>query len=253
MSSSGKGQNEKIKMVDVLKSCLFIFGAGGIAYAIFNKDIDLTGRIFCSLLGVLLCATALVSAIRWVAISLLAFGVGCAGIPNIVLENGEFDLSSLLTVVTLFAVSILFGYKAFRHFRFNRISNISLAQIDAMSGLEFEHYTAKLLKKLGYKNVSVTKASGDQGIDVLAEKDSICYAIQCKNYANKLDNTPVQEAFAGKQFYGCDVGVVITNSTFTEGASELAGSTGVLLWDRLTLQEMILSAKKQRRNTTAGK
>lgn len=37
---------------------------------------------------------------------------------------------------------------------------------------------------------------------------------------------------AGKAYYKCHVGVVMTNSTFTLGAKQLADATGILLWDR---------------------
>lgn len=114
-----------------------------------------------------------------------------------------------------------------------------VSEIDGMEGHEFEHYCANLLKKNGFLNVSVTRGSGDQGVDVLAEKDGVKYAVQCKNYASALGNTPVQEVNAGKIYYKCHVGVVMTNSTFTSGARELAAATGVLLWDRTVLQNMM--------------
>lgn len=112
---------------------------------------------------------------------------------------------------------------------------------DNMDGHEFEYWCADLLKKLNYKNVHVTPGSGDQGVDVLAEKDGIKYAIQCKCYSHDLGNTPVQEVNAGKTMYNCHVGVVMTNRYFTKGAKELASKTGVLLWDRDTLLSFLNS------------
>lgn len=119
-----------------------------------------------------------------------------------------------------------------------------MQKVDAMDGHEFEHFTAGLLEKLGYANVEVTKGSGDQGVDVLAEKDGIRYAIQCKNYSHALGNTPVQEVAAGKDFYNCHVGVVITNNYFTQGGKALAARVRVLLWDRDKLQAMIEQAQQ---------
>ena len=40
-----------------------------------------------------------------------------------------------------------------------------------------------------------------------------------------------QEFFAGKTFYGCHVAVVMTNSTFSDSARQLANQLGVVLWD----------------------
>lgn len=118
----------------------------------------------------------------------------------------------------------------------------SVSEIDYMEGHIFEFFCAEILEKNSFTNVSVTKGSGDQGIDILAFKDGVKYAIQCKNYSTSLGNSPIQEVFAGKTHYGCHVAVVMTNSTFTQGAKELAKSTGVLLWDRSVLQEMINTA-----------
>lgn len=117
-----------------------------------------------------------------------------------------------------------------------------VSAIDGMDGHEFERFCADLLRKVGFSEVTVTPGSGDQGVDVLATKDGIKYAIQCKNYSSALGNTPVQEVTAGKQFYGCHVGVVMTNSTFTPGAIQLATATNVLLWDRRKLDELISKA-----------
>ncbi|MCI8916236.1 MAG: restriction endonuclease [Oscillospiraceae bacterium] len=114
-----------------------------------------------------------------------------------------------------------------------------LAQIDGMGGHEFEHWCAELLKKNGFTDVEITKGSGDQGVDIIAVKDTIRYAIQCKCYSSNLGNGPIQEVSAGKSFYHCHLGVVMTNRYFTAGAKKLADANGILLWDRDKLEEML--------------
>lgn len=47
---------------------------------------------------------------------------------------------------------------------------ISIDAVDVMNGNEFEHFVADLFDKMGY-TTTVTKSSGDQGIDVIAEKE----------------------------------------------------------------------------------
>ena len=96
-----------------------------------------------------------------------------------------------------------------------------------MEGHQFEYFCAELLLKSGFDSALVTPGSGDQGVDILATKDGIKYAIQCKNYATPLSNTAIQEVNAGKTFYSCHVGAVMTNSTFTPSAKSLANATGV--------------------------
>ena len=125
-----------------------------------------------------------------------------------------------------------------------RRSSVSMADIDAMSGLEFESFVGDLLKSLGYSGVEVTKSSGDQGVDVIASKDGTKYAIQCKNYSSPLNNKPIQEVTTGKAVYGCDVGVVLTNSTFNQHAVEAANATGTLLWDRRSCKIYCVNSEK---------
>ncbi len=117
-----------------------------------------------------------------------------------------------------------------------------MGKVDHMDGHHFEKYCATVLRKNGFVNVSVTPGSGDQGVDVIAEKEGVRYAIQCKCYSSALGNAPVQEVCAGKSMYNCHVGVVMTNNYFTTGAKQLAEKNGILLWDRDKLQQMIDSA-----------
>lgn len=116
--------------------------------------------------------------------------------------------------------------------------------VDKMGGHEFEYWCADLLRKNGFFGVKVTQGSGDQGVDILAQKDGIKYAIQCKCYSSDLGNKPVQEVNAGKTIYHCHVGAVMTNQFFTTGAKQAAEATGVLLWDRNKLMEFLENAKK---------
>lgn len=111
----------------------------------------------------------------------------------------------------------------------------AMAVVDAMDGHDFEQFCAEILDRGGYRNIHVTKGTGDQGVDVIAIKNGVRYAFQCKRYSSKLGNKPVQEVHTGKQFYSCQKGVVITNSYFTRGAEDAARRVGVELWDRDTL------------------
>lgn len=121
-----------------------------------------------------------------------------------------------------------------------------LRRIDGMDGFAFENWCADALWSIGFSDVNVTPRSGDQGVDILAQKDGIKYAIQCKCYSSNLGNTPIQEVAAGKSLYRCHVGVVITNRYFTPKATELAEATGTLLWDR----DWIIEHLDSRESTT---
>ena len=108
-----------------------------------------------------------------------------------------------------------------------------------LDGKEFEEYVAQVLRDNGYRHVEVTRYSGDQGIDILAERGGKTYGIQCKNYVNAVGNAAVQEAYAGAQYYDCEIAVVVCPGEFTNAAKTLAASTGVQLWDGQKLTRMM--------------
>ncbi len=113
------------------------------------------------------------------------------------------------------------------------------SDIDLMEGHDFEYFCADLLRKKGFQEVEVTKGSGDYGIDILAQKDGVTYGIQCKCYATPVGVKAVQEAYAGKDYYDCMVGVVLTNQYFTTPAVEVAKKLKIMLWDRGYLESMM--------------
>lgn len=113
-----------------------------------------------------------------------------------------------------------------------------------MDGYSFEQFCADLLMANRFDTAYVTPGSRDQGIDVIAERDGIKYGVQCKCYSSDVGNKAVQEAFAGKTYYDCHLGVVLTNRYFTRSAVELAKKNGIILWDRDKLLELIKNAKR---------
>ena len=148
------------------------------------------------------------------------------------ITEGYFDYAQYFLVPVSFGdiESITKSY-AFNHYIGIVYYNESPVQSNQSSGFNYEYKCADALKKRGFINVEVTKRSGDQGIDVIAVKDDKQYGIQCKYYTNPVSNKAVQEAYSGAEFYGCDIAVVMTNSTFTKSARELADNIGVELWE----------------------
>lgn len=120
----------------------------------------------------------------------------------------------------------------------------SQTNFDNMSGIEFEKYCAHILSKNNFTEIKITPASGDHGIDILASKNEITYAFQCKCYSDNVGNAAVQQAHTGKSLYHKDIAVVITNRYFTQQAIAEAQALGVKLWDRDKLNEMIGGTNK---------
>lgn len=97
-------------------------------------------------------------------------------------------------------------------------------------GIDFEYWCAEQLVKQGW-TCSVTRASGDQGVDVLAVRDEFTVAIQCKRYTSPIGNKAVQEVFAGQKNVEASGACIIGTGGFTRSAKELALTTSVCLID----------------------
>ncbi len=115
---------------------------------------------------------------------------------------------------------------------------LSLQNVGAMSGGQFEVFMAQVLRALGYRT-TVLGGSGDQGVDIIAVGKDGKVAVQCKNYNKAVGNKPVQEVYAGARHHGCNVAWVVAPKGFTNGAVELARSVGVSLYDSQTIRAWI--------------
>ena len=145
----------------------------------------------------------------------------------------------LLILVAVFAIVFIIAAAKGKRNEEEKFNAINLTDVDVMSGVEFEQYVAKALKKNGYTNVSLTKASGDYGVDVLATLNGKKYAFQCKCYSGNIGVKAVQEIYSGAKMYHAEIPVVITNSWFTPNAVTLARELTVQLWDRNKLRQLI--------------
>ncbi len=97
-----------------------------------------------------------------------------------------------------------------------------------MTPVEYEHYCAAVLQEVKWE-ARVTKASADQGVDVVADKRGMRIVVQCKKYSKPVGNRAVQEIVAAIAHEGAQRGVVVATSGYTLAAEKLAASNGVLL------------------------
>lgn len=105
--------------------------------------------------------------------------------------------------------------------------------IEKMTGYDYEKFVAKKLLKDGFRKTKLTPQSGDFGADILGvDRKRKRVAVQCKKYAGTVGVKSVQEVIAAVQYYECDYGMVVTNSTFTAAAKELAKKTEVVLKEK---------------------
>lgn len=148
-----------------------------------------------------------------------------------------WDYVQYVFMVLVFLVLLKYANKLIRLLR-SIILQFSFRDIDTMDGLEFEYYVADLLYRQGYRNVLLTEQF-DYGVDIVAEKDGIRWGIQAKRYSGLVKAAAVRQVVTGLRLYGCDRGMVITNSTFSRVARQLAEGNDCVLIDRYDLHEMI--------------
>jgi len=152
----------------------------------------------------------------------------------------------LLAACFLACVAAFVFWKAVPRWRqLQRLRALELEDVDGMRGHEFEHYVGCLLQQEGFR-ITVTKGSGDLGVDIVARKNGVGYAIQCKRSGENISRRAVSDAVGGKQHYKCTRAMVVTNRYFRAGAQELAKSTDCILVDRKELSAWVERFRQQR-------
>lgn len=109
-----------------------------------------------------------------------------------------------------------------------------IADIDHMSGVEFEQRLVVLFWDLGYA-VETTPPSGDYGADLIVSQSGTRMIVQAKRSSRTVGVKAVQEVVGALQFYGGTVALVVTNAQFSSNAQTMASRLGVILWDRAYL------------------
>lgn len=112
--------------------------------------------------------------------------------------------------------------------------------LDECSPFEFENFVSLLFQKMGYQT-SVTRKTGDYGIDVIAKKDGLRIGIQCKKNSpqNLVGNRVVRDTLGSMDKYKLNECILITTSDFTPQAKEQARDAPIELWNRAELEEKI--------------
>jgi HJR/Mrr/RecB family endonuclease len=156
--------------------------------------------------------------------------------------NGSKDFLDVFSFVEIEVYKIMERNEliAFEKYIMSDSTNkITIEDVDLMTGEEFEHFIASYFQGQGYET-SLTRRSGDQGIDVIMMKNMQRVGIQAKRYSNKVTNSAIQQAVGGLRLYALDKGMVITSSYFTDSAKELAKANDILLWDRDDIKDKLL-------------
>ncbi|MBK8506420.1 MAG: restriction endonuclease [Saprospiraceae bacterium] len=105
---------------------------------------------------------------------------------------------------------------------------------------EFEDFIAYLFDRNGYDQIQ-TSYSADFGADVIVKKEGIKTAVQVKRYfeLHKVGVSDINQVIGAQQYYQCDQALMITTSSYTPAAKQLAATAGVILWDWERLEKAI--------------
>ncbi len=125
-----------------------------------------------------------------------------------------------------------------------KVAFMNISQIDTLSGEEFEMVLYELFIAMGY-DVSLTKATGDFGADLVVKRKNEISVIQAKCYSKTVGAHAVQEVLGAKKHYSANTAFVVTNNFFSKEAVALALENDIKLIDRTSLSNLLSKVKIQ--------
>jgi restriction system protein len=165
-------------------------------------------------------------------------GLGAVALLSVIAEAvREHPAVATLVVVVLLGATAAAVY--LREITRRRIADHErqVAVTDGMSGTQFEHFTARLMRASGFRRVRVVGGSGDMGADVFAyTADGRRVVVQCKRFTGKLSSPHVQR-FAGtaREIHRAEVALLVTTGHPTTQARDVALRCRITLVDRAAL------------------
>nr|WP_255458425.1 restriction endonuclease [Gilliamella sp. ESL0250] len=116
-----------------------------------------------------------------------------------------------------------------------------------MNPYHFEILIGQLLQAMGYEDVTVTKASGDKGIDVIGNVQvgitRITEVVQVKRMQNSVNRPLIDQLRGALPYHKAIRGTLITTSKFSSGCAEAAnypGAAPITLIDGSRLIELLI-------------
>jgi hypothetical protein len=91
----------------------------------------------------------------------------------------------------------------------------------SLRGIKLEKAIAELYEKMGY-SVQMTKASGDEGIDLILSKQYETIVVQCKGHEKPIGVGIVRELYGSMMHFGANKAILVCPSGFTKGVLQFA-------------------------------
>nr|WP_187327085.1 restriction endonuclease [Streptomyces sp. SID4921] len=107
----------------------------------------------------------------------------------------------------------------------------TLAEMDAMTGTEFEEQVAALCRRDGCTGVRRVGGANDNGADVVGRlPDGRTMVIQCKRYSptRAIASREMRDLLGAKVHFGADLAVFVTTTRFSRPSEGFAVQHGIL-------------------------
>ena len=92
-----------------------------------------------------------------------------------------------------------------------------------LDGWQFEQEVAKIFILMEYK-ATVTKGSGDGGVDIIIEKEGYRGIIQCKHYQNPVPPEPIRALWGCKDDFQADEVILVASSGITQSGADFVSN-----------------------------
>jgi HJR/Mrr/RecB family endonuclease len=108
----------------------------------------------------------------------------------------------------------------------------------SLRGVDFETALGGLYRSMGYW-VRHTKGSGDEGIDLILEKEGVRTVVQCKGHTNPVGVGVVRELYGAMMHFGAPSAVLACPAGFTEGVMRFVRGKPIKLVSSKEIIEMV--------------
>ena len=171
-------------------------------------------------------------------------GLAAGSLVSVLATFGQF----LVPIICLFGA--LGSYLA-RRDRQTLLANVTRSHaadaLDSMSWQEFEMLVGEAFRLQGYRVTEQGGAGPDGGIDLVLDRGTETFLVQCKQWkAFRVSVTVVRELYGVMAAKGAAGGFVVTSGRFTEDAAAFASGRNIKLIDGSLLHGLIKQANNAR-------
>jgi hypothetical protein len=116
---------------------------------------------------------------------------------------------------------------------------------------DYELDLNNMFKRLGYEILDIP-TSEYHGVDFILSKNEEKIVVQVKQFDDKITDFSVHEILTAKEYYKADKARIITNSSFSSNAVDLAVRNNVDLWDGKKLRDIIKILQNKEKEKKLG-